>query len=88
MNSHETPVDVWSRVLLTIALLLLLIHQVQLISPPAGYPQVVIPSASGALPDISRYPQPLPARDEFDRRWSAKLHEPQAAIARHGGWVF
>ncbi|MEE9099338.1 MULTISPECIES: hypothetical protein [Pseudomonas] len=88
MNSHETRVDVWSRVLLAIALLLLLIHQTQLMSPLSGYPRVFIPSAYSVLPAAPRYPQPLPARDNFDRQWSAKPQESQAASPRRGGWVF
>lgn len=88
MNSHETRVDVWSRLLLAIALLLLLIHQAQLMSPLSGYPHVFIPSASSVLPAVQRYPQPLPGRDNFDRQWSAKTQEPQAPTPRRGGWVF
>lgn len=88
MNSHETRVDVWSRVLLAIALLLLLIHQAQLMLPPSGYPRVLIPSASSVLQDVPRYPQALPARDDLNRHQNAGLREPQAVAARQGGWVF
>lgn len=88
MNSHETRVDVWSRVLLAIALLLLLIHQVQSVSPSLDYPHVLIPSATSVLSDTSSYPQVLPARDDINRHLNTRPHEPQAATARQGGWVF
>ncbi|MHB9799610.1 hypothetical protein ACYCAX_17575 [Pseudomonas sp. MT3] len=89
MNSPEMRVDAWSRVLLAIALLLLLIHQMQQVSPILVDPDVLIPRVSGALPDALRYPQPLPAwdRDHASRRWAAPPLESRA-IPRHGGWVF
>ncbi|WP_152227792.1 hypothetical protein [Pseudomonas sp. SCB32] len=88
MKSQETHVDVWSRVLLAIALLLLLIHQVQWVSPSYDDPRVLIPNASSVMQEVSRYPQPLPARDNVSRHLAARSHEPPASIARHGGWVF
>jgi len=88
MNSQETRVDAWSRVLLAIALLLLLIHQVPWASPSLGDSRVLIPSAPAVLQEVPRYPQVLPARNNANRHWAARTREPQALTARHDVWVF
>lgn len=88
MNSHETPVDVWSRVLLAIALVLLLIYQLPLVPGNWSDPAALIPSASGVLSDASRYPQPLPAWGNASRRWAVPPHESHEVTVHHASWVF
>lgn len=88
MNSHEMRVDVWSRALLAAALLLLLINQVQLASRASDSPGALIPSATSALRDVSRYPQPMPAWDNPRQSWSVPAPQAPAVASRQGSWVF
>lgn len=88
MNSHEMRVDVWSRALLTVALLLLLINQVQLVSRTAGSPAALIPSTSSAVQDVPRYPQSLPTLDNFRQGQALPAPHAQAVATRQGSWVF
>ncbi|EEZ3329104.1 hypothetical protein N7414_04885 [Pseudomonas sp. GD04087] len=92
-------IDVWSRIFLAGALLLLLVNQVQLQMQvsrvqAASTPVAYVPTASstpGLYREASRYPQAAPARNQ-----PQVLQAPQAQtqaqvqpMARpQGGWVF
>lgn len=87
MNSHETQVDVWSRVLLAIALLLL-VNQVQLVSPVSSDSWALIPSVSSALKEVPRYPQSAPALDNALQNWTLPAPQSPSVASRQGSWVF
>lgn len=85
MNNHEMRSDVWSRVLLALALVLLLINQAQIGTRLPGDATTLIPNASGAFRDIPRYPQPAPAWERFRQ---GQVEQPVSVTARQGSWVF
>lgn len=87
MNSHETHVDVWSRVLLAAALLLL-INQMQWVPQASSGPAILQPGISGAVQDAARYPQPVPASNDSYRNWVRPAPQTQAVTVRQASWVF